>query len=170
MPANKIKGEKHGKKRRDEERERAMAQLAAGVPVVEIAKNLNIPESTLRSWRKRLENPQNEKDKAFADERQKYIESLCKSSAEGAQLAAELIKERIRRSDKAEREIESVIYNILQSGEGEPDSIELLCNLKISGYELNGAFSAFAKQAAAENGEENAGITLNIVGAKEYGG
>lgn len=102
-----------GKKYNDDIREKAIALLATNNNIAEIARQLELKESTLRSWKKQLEEGK-EKDKKFAELRDKKKTEFIDRAWESIELASNLVKRRLERAMFQEDELDDLQATCLE--------------------------------------------------------
>lgn len=96
-----------GKKYSDEDKEKALALLATNSNILEISKQIGIPESTLRTWKE-----QAEKDEEFTKLRAKKKAEFVEKAWQSIEKALKLGERRLERALKHEAELDELIEEI----------------------------------------------------------
>lgn len=104
-----------GQKYDNETKEKALAMLATDNNVAEIAKQIGIPERTLRDWKKEKED-----DEEFAELRRKKKTEFVNKSWEVIEKALLLGKKRVERALNHEEELDNLIDEISADSEIHP--------------------------------------------------
>lgn len=97
-----------GKKFNDDIKEKALAMLATNNNLAEVAKQLNIHENTLRSWR---DNPKNDE---FVELRAKKKREFVEKSWKIIEDAQKLLGRRIKRALVSEDDIDTLVKEITE--------------------------------------------------------
>jgi hypothetical protein len=101
-----------GKKYNDEAKEKALAMLATNNNMEEIARELNIPKSTLCTWKK-----QHEDDEEFEQLRMKKKSEFISKAWESIEDALKLGNKRVKRALEHEAELDKIIELLIEDNE-----------------------------------------------------
>lgn len=97
-----------GKKYNEDLKERARALLSVNNSVEEVAKTLNLPRSTVDTWRKKFENDENN-EKNLVILRQKKKEGFINSAWRTIENAQKILERRTRRALDDEEKLDTLI-------------------------------------------------------------
>lgn len=146
-----------GKKYDDEIKEQARAMLAINDNVLQVAKALSLPESTIRSWKKSFEREDGGQNLAKLRERKKG-QFVRKAWANIDRLQA-LISKKLKRAEKSEEELDKLLEIVASLPDGElPAKEKKVLAAKLAALKLEdiGKLSTvlgtlYDKQALASN-------------------
>jgi uncharacterized protein YifN (PemK superfamily) len=144
-----------GQKYNIEDKEKALAMLATNNNVAEIAKKLDIPESTLKTWKKEKEN-----DEEFNELRLKKKREFVDKAWASIEMALQLGEKRIKRALEHESELDEIIDVIQDNDMNDKQKTALISKvrtLQIQGIRDISTFigTLYDKQALANNEATN---------------
>jgi DNA-binding HxlR family transcriptional regulator len=101
-----------GKKYNDEAKEKALAMLATNNNMAELSKELNIPVSTLCTWKK-----EHEDNEEFEKLRMKKKSEFISKAWESIEDALKLGNKRVKRALEHEEELDKIIELLIEDNE-----------------------------------------------------
>lgn len=104
-----------GKKYNDDIKEKAIALLATNNNISEIARQLDIKQNTLRTWKKKLEEEPTEESKKFVKLREEKKKSFIDKAWKIIEQAQDLLERRIERALSSEEDLDNLLSEVLRT-------------------------------------------------------
>ena len=104
-----------GKKYNDDIKEQAIALLATNNNISEIARQLDIKQNTLRTWKKKLEEEPTEESKKFVKLREEKKKTFIDKAWKIIEQAQDLLERRIERALSSEEDLDNLLSEVLRT-------------------------------------------------------
>lgn len=122
-----------GQKYNDDLKEKARALLAVNSSSAFVARELRLPESTIRTWKKLFEKESG--SESFAELRQKKKEDFVKQAWTDIELANSILHRRLERAANDEAKLDDLLNAIVLSSETNLEEkkalVAQICSLKL---------------------------------------
>ena len=118
-----------GQKVSEEIKEKAIAMLATNNNIAEISRELDIPDSTLRTWQKNIKEGKDSSCKEFAELREKKKKEFIDNAWDNIELATSLINKRLARAYFKEELLDTMLEEALKETAGSDRRKQLAKNI-----------------------------------------
>lgn len=118
-----------GQKVSDELKEKAIAMLATNNNVSAISRELDIPDSTLRTWQKNIKEGKDGSCKEFAKLREEKKKEFIENAWSSIELATSLINKRLARACFKEDLLDAMLEEALKETAGSDRRKQLVNNI-----------------------------------------
>ncbi len=110
-------------------KEKAIAMLMASNNTAEVARQLNIKESTLRTWKSNMEKGKDKDCKVFAELRQEKKKKFIEDSWKNIELASIILNRRLARACADEVLLDAMLKEALEQTAGSERRKEVVRNI-----------------------------------------